>query len=131
MTPHDLLEDFLQEILDALINLDFELLHWAQNPRDTKQLQRIYSLFHKVKYDCNIIGAKKLQRIAEATEGLIVEVQLHIYDIQNFPVETFRKSADAFTAIVRNLLRDGVEGDREYTGLIQRLERETKAIQSI
>lgn len=128
MIPQDRLEDFLDEIMDALINVDTALTRWHQNPRDSNQLSYIYTLFHKVKYNCNIIEARKLQSIAAATEELLEQVELHLYSIKEFPFDSLRKSADAFTNIVRNLLRDRLEGDRDYKSLVDRLKRDTQAI---
>lgn len=131
MIDKELLEQFLEEILDGLINIDFELTKLSQDPHERKQLNHIYSIFHKVKYNCNIIQAHKLRAVSEAAEMLVEQLQLKHNLLEEIPIEMLRRASDAFIFIVRNLLRDGQEGQRDFKNLIQQLEQETKKLKAM
>lgn len=124
----DLLEAFLEESLDALITIDIELQKLQKNPYDRQQLDLIYSIFHRIKYNCNIIHAHKLKRIATAAEALIEQMQLHQRSVKHLPVDLLQQAADAFITVVRNLLRDRNEGRTDFTTLINLLYRKAQQL---
>ncbi|MBF0350370.1 MAG: hypothetical protein HQM11_05030 [SAR324 cluster bacterium] len=122
------LEQFMEEVVGSLITIDLELEKLRNHPEDSKQIDMLYSIFHKIKYHCNIISSKKLRLVSESTESLIEQIQMHRHELTDVPVELIQQSADAFLAIIRNLLRDRTEGSTNYAPLLQKLRAETRRI---
>ncbi|MGK5092864.1 hypothetical protein WDW89_12715 [Deltaproteobacteria bacterium TL4] len=124
----ELLEEFLAEVLSELITIDIELNLLANAPHDRKQLKKVFGIFHKIKYNSNIISAKKLRQVAESTELLIEQLQFHQQTLDDFPIELLQESADMFVAIVRNMLRDKCEGNVDIVPLVMRIQGKVKEI---
>ena len=67
----ELLHEFLTETNESLDVVDVELVHFEQEPNNTKILDNIFRLVHTIKGTCGFLGLPRLEALAHAAETLM------------------------------------------------------------
>lgn len=131
VNPSEILEKFLEAILDGLLMLEIELKVWKAKPRNKNQLEKIYQIFHRIKYHSHSLRGNILHDLAAAGEELLEQLRFNYITMQTFPIDLLEKTADAFMEILRCYLLYGNQGEKTYQDLLSRLENRNRIIKQL
>ena len=131
INPSEILEKFLEAIVDGLVMLETELNVWKSKPRNQDQLEKVYQIFHRIKYHSHSLRGNILHDLANAGEELLEQVRFHYSTIQTFPIDLFEKTTEAFMEILRCYLLYGNQGEKTYQDLLSRLENRNRIIKQL
>jgi two-component system chemotaxis sensor kinase CheA len=116
---HDIVKDFLVESYENLDQLDRDLVQLEQDPDSAKVLGSIFRTIHTIKGACGFLGFSKLESVAHAGENLLSKVRDREVEFWPDRSSGLFRLVDAIREILRNIESNGVEGEQDYTQLLQ------------
>jgi len=128
----ELLEEFLNETVERLDELDVNLVRFEREPNDAEMLNAIFRLVHTVKSTCGFLGLERLAKLAHAAETLMGQYR----DGTTVTVEgvsAILASIDRIKDILAGLERDGQEppgSDDDLVVSLQQLAEASALVQS-
>ena len=128
----ELLEEFLNETVERLDELDANLVRFEREPNDAEMLNAIFRLVHTVKGTCGFLGLERLAKLAHAAETLMGQYR----DGTAVTVEgvsAILASIDRIKDILAGLERDGQEppgSDDDLVVSLQQLAEASALVQS-
>ena len=117
----DLLNEFLIETSESLSKLDLELVELEQNPENPEILNSIFRTMHTIKGTCGFVGLPRLEKLAHASESVLVKVRDKLLTIDEKIISVILESIDGVKNIVTKLSETGGEPDGNDDGVIEKL----------
>ena len=117
----DLLADFLTETAENLAELDVALVRLERTPDDAATLSLIFRLVHTIKGTCGFLGLPRLERVAHATENVLVRVRDGVLAVTPDNVSTVLGGIDRIKEIVAGLAGSGSEPAGDDAELVEAL----------
>lgn len=115
------LQMFIEESKDNLQTLNENLLNLENNPNDTETLNAIFRVAHTLKGMAGTMGFVKMQKLTHTIENVLSEIRAGNLELQSNMVDILFQSLDALENYVEEITETSVEGDKEYTELIEAL----------
>lgn len=115
------INEFLEEINETLTRLDRQFITLEQSPSETDCLTEIFRDLHTIKGSCGLLGLNKLESITHSGENLLGKLRDGELDITPVMVTHLLKMMDAVWKTVKCLKKSGLEGDVDYSSLIDTL----------
>ena len=116
------LKAFLVESNDNLNQIEGDLIALEQNPTDEELINRIYRNIHTLKGNCGFLALEKLESIAHAGENLLTRLRDRQLSLNPEITSALLQVVDSVKKIITSLESTGEEGDRDYRGLVERLQ---------
>lgn len=118
----DLLSEFVVESLENLSRLDLELVELENDPENMDILNSIFRTMHTIKGTCGFIGLARLEKLAHASENVLVRLRDKKLQINEEIISAILQSVDGVKYIINTLSETSKEPDGGDDALIQRLE---------
>lgn len=67
----DLIQEFLNEASESLLELDSKLVELESDPNNPELINSIFRVMHTIKGTCGFIGLSRLERVAHISENLL------------------------------------------------------------
>lgn len=115
----DLLDIFLEESEELVVNMDEDFAAWEQDPTNTAVLQNLFRYLHTLKGGANMIQATHLGMIAHELESIYERVLNHTLQPSQEMMQTIRYAQDDI-AVRLQKLRDASR-DEENLALLTQL----------
>ncbi|NDF69980.1 MAG: chemotaxis protein CheA, partial [Betaproteobacteria bacterium] len=96
----ELLQDFLQEALDLLSDVDNKLVELEQRPNDAGLLNDIFRGFHTIKGGAGFLGATEMVALCHRTENLFDQLRQQTLELTPLIMDVIMLA----TAEVRNMM---------------------------
>lgn len=119
----DFVGEFLVESYEGLDQLDRDLVALESDPTDTALLGRVFRCVHTIKGTCGFLGFHTLESVTHVGEGLLVRLRDGELALNPDLTSALLALVDAIRQILATIARTGVEGEGDYTALVERLER--------
>ena len=117
----DLLNEFLIETSESLAKLDLELVELEHNPENPEILNSIFRTMHTIKGTCGFVGLPRLEKLAHASENVLVKVRDKLLIINEEVINVVLESIDGVKNIVTKLSETGGEPDGNDDDVIEKL----------
>ncbi|MBH1989696.1 MAG: chemotaxis protein CheA [Alphaproteobacteria bacterium] len=117
----DLLNEFLIETSESLAKLDLELVELEHNPENPEILNSIFRTMHTIKGTCGFVGLPRLEKLAHASENVLVKVRDKLLIINEEVINVVLESIDGVKNIVTKLSETGGEPDGNDDAVIEKL----------
>jgi two-component system chemotaxis sensor kinase CheA len=117
----DLLSEFLIETSESLAKLDLELVELENNPENPEILNSIFRTMHTIKGTCGFVGLPRLEKLAHASENVLVKVRDKLLSIDEEVISVILESIDGVKNIVAKLSETGGEPDGNDNDVIDKL----------
>ncbi|MFU7561680.1 chemotaxis protein CheA [Roseiconus sp. JC912] len=118
----EIIKEFLVESYESLDQLDSDLLALEDEPDNRDRLASIFRTIHTIKGTSGFLALPKLERVAHVGENLLVPLRDGAFQLNNHIADGLLGMVDAIRAILANLEDAGIEGDAEYSELIEQLQ---------
>lgn len=118
----DLLSEFLVESIEALGQLDNELVILEREPTNQGILQSIFRTMHTIKGTCGFIGLPKLEAVTHSAENVLGKIREGKISVSPDIISIILESVDVVKVIFNALSTTGQEPNEEYKNLIARLD---------
>ncbi len=117
----DLLNEFLIETSESLGKLDLELVELENNPENPEILNSIFRTMHTIKGTCGFVGLPRLEKLAHASENVLVKVRDKLLTIDEEVISVILESIDGVKNIITKLSETGGEPDGNDDDIIEKL----------
>jgi two-component system, chemotaxis family, sensor kinase CheA len=97
----DLLRDFLTESNEGLSQLDRDIVELERQPDSTELINRIFRAIHTIKGTCGFLDLVRLERVAHATESVLVLVRERKLAISRPVIDDVLAGVDAIKAVLQ------------------------------
>ena len=118
----DLLRDFLTESNEGLSQLDLDIVELERQPGSTELINRIFRAIHTIKGTCGFLDLTRLERVAHATESVLVLVRERKLGVSRPVIDDVLAGVDAIKAILQVIEATGAEPPGTDAEAIERLE---------
>ena len=117
----DLLNEFLEEATDSLVQLDQDFVELEKDPENLDIVKNIFRVMHTVKGTSGFLGFSRLEKIAHAAEDLMDKVRSG--DLAATPelISVIFEASDKIKEIVEALEEDGEEPQKDDSELISKI----------
>ncbi|MDP3935688.1 MAG: chemotaxis protein CheA [Alphaproteobacteria bacterium] len=119
----DLLNEFLIETSESLSKLDLELVELEHNPENPEILNSIFRTMHTIKGTCGFVGLPRLEKLAHASESVLVKVRDKQLTINEDVISVILESIDGVKDIVTKISETGGEPDGNDNDVIEKLQQ--------
>ena len=120
---NEVLREFLLETHESLAQLDLDLVTLEKEPKESETLARAFRIVHTVKGTAGFLGFTNLQAIGHASESLLSRLRAGELVFNADIATTLLGVVDAIRSMLASIEQTEGEGDGDYSGLIQSLER--------
>lgn len=117
----ELLIEFITESSENLAKLDTELVELEHNPENPEILNSIFRTMHTIKGTCGFIGLPRLEKLAHASESVLVKIRDKALFINEDIISIILQSIDGVKHIINKLSETGGEPDGNDHEIIDRL----------
>ncbi len=117
----EVLQEFLIETHEGLDQLDLDLVALEQTPDATEVLGQVFRTIHTIKGSSGFLALDKLGAIAHAGENLLSLIRDGKRQMTSAVTSALLSMADAIREVLERLEEDHVEGEADYTDLVQTL----------
>jgi len=114
-------KQFLTESYENLDKLDRTLIELEKDPRAPDKLASIFRTVHSIKGTTSFFGFSKLGALAHSGENLLSRLRDGVLVLTSEITTGLLAMVDAVREMLLNIEKTGVEGEEEYTPLIERL----------
>jgi two-component system chemotaxis sensor kinase CheA len=115
------INEFLEEVTETLTRLDRQFVTLEQSPSNKDCLTEIFRDLHTIKGSCGLLGFNKLESITHCGENLLGKLRDGLLDVEPVIVTNLLKMMDAVWKTVDCLKKNGLEGNADYSALIETL----------
>lgn len=123
MPMDDVLKEFLTEGSEGLAQLDLDLVELERHPDSQELINRIFRSIHTIKGGCGFLDLARLEAVAHATEGVLMQVREHRLGVSQSMMNDVLSGVDAIRKIMNYLETEQREPDGDDRVVIERLER--------
>jgi two-component system chemotaxis sensor kinase CheA len=117
----DIVKEFLVESYENLDRLDRDLITLEKNPNDCETLASIFRTIHTIKGTSGFLAFDKLGAVAHVGESLLGRLRDGHLVLDREITSALLATVDAIRQMLANIEATGVEGDRDDSALIARL----------
>lgn len=117
----ELLAEFITESSESLAKLDTELVELEHNPENPEILNSIFRTMHTIKGTCGFIGLPRLEKLAHASESVLVKIRDKALSINEDIISIILQSIDGVKHIITKLSETGGEPSGDDHELIDKL----------
>lgn len=117
----ELLAEFITESTESLAKLDTELVELEHNPENPEILNSIFRTMHTIKGTCGFIGLPRLEKLAHASESVLVKIRDRVLSVNEDIISIILQSIDGVKHIINNLSETGGEPSGDDQVIIDRL----------
>ncbi len=118
----DEIREFLIESDENLANLDREIVHLEQNPKDMQLISSAFRTIHTIKGTCGFFGYSILGSVTHITENILSQVREGQRDLTPELISLVLEAVDAVKALLATIEATGAEGEDATGPLRARLE---------
>jgi len=118
----DEIREFLIESDENLANLDREIVHLEQNPKDMQLISSAFRTIHTIKGTCGFFGYNILGSVTHITENILSQVREGQRDLTPELISLVLEAVDAVKALLATIEATGAEGEDATGPLRARLE---------
>ena len=119
----DLIKEFLAESNEGLERMDTELVKLEADPGSAELLASIFRAIHTIKGTCGFLGFEKLGKVAHAGENVLSKMRDGELALTPAITSVLLEMVDAIRAMLGEIATSGVDGDGDYTALIEALKQ--------
>ena len=119
----DIVSEFLAESYENLDRLDRELVSLEKDPQNRDALAGVFRTIHTIKGTCGFLGFGKLEKVAHAGENLLSLLRDGRLTLTPEITTVLLGMVDAIRQILAEIKTTGLEGNADYSGLLERLMR--------
>ena len=117
----DIVSEFLAESYENLDRLDRELVSLEKDPQNRDALAGVFRTIHTIKGTCGFLGFGKLEKVAHAGENLLSLLRDGRMVLTPEITTVLLGMVDAIRQILAEIKTTGLEGNADYSGLLERL----------
>ncbi len=117
----DLLRDFLTESAEGLAQLDLDIVELERQPESAELINRIFRAIHTIKGTCGFLDLTRLERVAHATESVLVLVRERKLPVSPALISDVLAGVDAIKAILQVLEQTEHEPEGDDEDVISKL----------
>jgi len=117
----DIVSEFLAESYENLDRLDRELVSLEKDPQNRDALAGVFRTIHTIKGTCGFLGFGKLEKVAHAGENLLSLLRDGRLILTPEITTVLLGMVDAIRQILAEIKTTGLEGNADYSGLLERL----------
>lgn len=128
MNLDDIVREFLVESYENLDRLDQAIVALETRPADSALLADIFRTIHTLKGTAGFLGFTKLEAISHVGESLLSALRDQVLTLTPGITSTLLRTVDAVRALLGSIEANGLEDDRDYSGLIADLKALTDGI---
>ncbi|HEX2674918.1 MAG TPA: Hpt domain-containing protein, partial [Polyangiaceae bacterium] len=122
----EITEEFLAESLEAVDQLDRDLVSLEAAPGEKEVLSRIFRALHTIKGTCGFLGFDQLERVTHAGEGLLSRLRDGELSVTEDIAGALLATVDAIRQMLESIQTHGKDGDLEYADLVTKLKHLTE-----
>jgi two-component system chemotaxis sensor kinase CheA len=119
----EITEEFLLESLEAVDQLDRDLVSLEAAPSEKEVLSRIFRALHTIKGTCGFLGFTILERVTHAGESLLSRLRDGELAFNEEIASALLGTVDAIRAMLESIQTQEKDGDEEYVALVATLKR--------
>src|SRR5262249_43276045 len=120
---NEVIREFLIESHENLAQLDLDLVSLEKDPREAETLARVFRTLHTVKGTAGFLGLQKLQAVSHAAENLLSRLRDGTLVFNPTIASALLATVDAIRAMLAAVEASETDGDADFAGLIENLER--------
>lgn len=117
----ELLNEFLSETNESLIDLDQKFIELEQNPEDKEIVGSIFRVMHTIKGTAGFLAFARLEKIAHAGENLMDKVRNDEIAVSDDLVSIILKAFDEIKEIVESIAESGAEAEGDDSALVKEI----------
>lgn len=99
----DLIRDFMAESLDRMASAEASLLVLEAKPNDKEEVNTVLRAFHTVKGGAGFLGLDSIQKLAHASENLLIKCRDGALQMRGPQVDVALQSCDALKNMLQSL----------------------------
>lgn len=111
MTNDALKNEFLLESFENLSSIDNQITQLEKDPKNKELLNAVYRTVHTMKGSSSFLGLKLLQEVTHNAENLLDKIREDEIDLTHYRVDVLLKSFDICNFILKNIEKNGEEGE--------------------
>ena len=119
----EIVKEFLVESHENLDRLDRDLVALEKDPRAKETLASIFRTIHTIKGASGFLAFGKLEAVAHVAENLLSKLRDGILSFTPEMASALLATVDAIRFMLGQIEITGQPGDRDFSGLIERLTR--------
>src|SRR6185295_10876394 len=120
---NEVIREFLIETHENLAQLDLDLVTLEKDPTERETLASVFRTLHTVKGTAGFLGLQKLQAVAHAAENLLSRLRDGALLFNPEIASGLLTAVDAVRQMLEAVETDEVDGDGDYSALLETLER--------
>src|SRR5260221_11464125 len=120
---NEVVHEFLIETHENLAQLDLDLVTLEREPTERETLSRVFRTLHTVKGTAGFLGLQKLQAVAHAAENLLSKLREGELLFKADIASALLSVVDAVRRMLEAVEASETDGEADFTGLIETLER--------
>lgn len=119
----DIVQDFLMETAENLVQLDVDLVALEQDHNNTDLLGSIFRTIHTIKGTCGFIGLPRLEKVAHHGENVLDKFRNGDLDVTPDAITAILHCIDTIKEIMNYLEANGEEPEGDDTEVLNELNR--------
>ncbi|MDP4840393.1 MAG: Hpt domain-containing protein [Alphaproteobacteria bacterium] len=119
----DIIQDFLMETAENLLQLDVDLVALEQDHNNTELLGNIFRTIHTIKGTCGFIGLPRLEKVAHHGENVLDKFRNGDLDVTPDAITAILHCIDTIKEIMAYLEENGEEPEGDDTEVLAELNR--------
>lgn len=120
----DLVKEFIEETVENIAEIDFDLVKLEQDPENKELLGKIFRLMHTIKGTCGFLGLSRLEKTAHAAENLLDLFRSGQMKVSATAMTALFSSIDRVRHLVAEIAATGSEPEGNDQDIISRIELE-------
>lgn len=117
----DIIQDFLMETAENLVQLDVDLVALEQDHNNTELLGNIFRTIHTIKGTCGFIGLPRLEKVAHHGENVLDKFRNGDLDVTPEAITAILHCIDTIKEIMSYLEENGEEPEGDDTEVLDEL----------
>ncbi len=117
----DIIQDFLMETAENLVQLDVDLVALEQDHNNTELLGNIFRTIHTIKGTCGFIGLPRLEKVAHHGENVLDKFRNGDLDVTPDAITAILHCIDTIKEIMSYLEENGEEPEGDDTEVLNKL----------
>jgi two-component system chemotaxis sensor kinase CheA len=119
----EIINDFLIESAENLASLDREFVLLEKQGNSRELLGSIFRTIHTIKGTAGFFDFKKLVAITHFAEDILAKMRDGKMAVRPAIVDALLASVDAVKEVLANIEATSTEGDKDYSGIVDRLKK--------
>ena len=121
--PPDLIREFQAEAIEAIEQIEIDLVELERTPDDPDLLARVFRCVHNIKGSSGFLDLPRIEGIAHAAEHLLEQLREGALKFTQEIATQLLHTVDAFKVILHSLKTAGTEPEKDFCDLVSALEQ--------